>query len=662
MRGGPGQRIPAQIGFTVVSGLNIAERETGVRQVENRHPSCGAILAGVLALPLVACGGGGSGGHPGAPPTDPSEASAKGRWSEVIDWPLIPIHVVLLPDGRVFSFGSDDGSPAGGAVPTGKFFYDLWNPADRQHLVLPNSTAVDTFCAAQLVLPQPGAGVLVVGGDTFPRPLEPEPSDPLVPEPFDDGNPSSTVLDYTMSEPALRKGQDMAAGRWYATATTLLNGETYVQGGNSRSLTSGELFPEVRSTAGDFRQLAIDTSDLRYYYPRNFVVPGGRLFGYDTEGRMYFVDPQAQTLTRLGELPAANTGDDSTVAMFSPGRLLHFAGESDGAIVIDVSRGDPVVTPTGRLSSHRRLATATLLPNGQVLATGGSPVYNTLPGVNYFAEMWDPVSGEWTLGAEGFVPRLYHSTALLLPDATVLVAGGGAPGPADNLNAEIYAPPYLFDSSGALARRPVINAVPDTLVVGRQFLLGYSDLDGPATRVVLIKTGAQTHGLNMEQRFVELTFRAGTGCGSPSCLAVHMPSEPADVPPGYYLLFVLNADGVPSRGRFVFINVAAAPDPMQDPVLARPDDRDGAVGATVSLVIAGSDPNAGTRLRYAAAGLPAGLSIDARTGVIGGRPEAAGHYNVVVSVSDDTPVSGEPEQGARTASTGFVWRVTAASP
>ena len=344
MRGGPGQRIPAQIGFTVVSGLNIAERETGVRQVENRHPSCGAILAGVLALPLVACGGGGSGGHPGAPPTDPSEASAKGRWSEVIDWPLIPIHVVLLPDGRVFSFGSDDGSPAGGAVPTGKFFYDLWNPADRQHLVLPNSTAVDTFCAAQLVLPQPGAGVLVVGGDTFPRPLEPEPSDPLVPEPFDDGNPSSTVLDYTMSEPALRKGQDMAAGRWYATATTLLNGETYVQGGNSRSLTSGELFPEVRSTSGDFRQLAIDTSDLRYYYPRNFVVPGGRLFGYDTEGRMYFVDPQAQTLTRLGELPAANTGDDSTVAMFSPGRLLHFAG----ACPVTAGWRRPPCCPTGR--------------------------------------------------------------------------------------------------------------------------------------------------------------------------------------------------------------------------------------------------------------------------------------------------------------------------
>lgn len=611
---------------------------------------CGSLMA------LAACSGGGSGERLKPAPGDVTDVKTEGRWSAVFDWPLIPIHVVLLPDGRVFSFGTDDGSPQGQAVPTGAFFYDIWNPADGTgtgaHLRLPNATAVDTFCAAQLVLPQPGAGVVVIGGDTFPRPNNPTPTDPNVPEPFDDGNESSTVLDYSVAEPTLAQGNDMAAGRWYATVTTMLNGETYIQGGNSVTRTSGELFPEVRSTAGAFRKLDIDTSALRYYYPRAFVAPDGRLFGFDTTGKMYYVDVDAETLTPAGNIPAANTGDDSTVAMFSPGRLLNFAGESKGAIVIDIRGGAPEITATSNLSSHRRLATATLLPNGQVLATGGSPIYNTLPGVAYSAEMWNPVTGKWTVGADEEIPRLYHSTALLLPDATVLVAGGGAPGPSDNLNGEIYSPPYLFTSKGALATRPVINTVPSTLVVGNPFSLRVTDTTAAPARVVLIKTGATTHGLNMDQRFVELPFTAPGGSSSTATLDVRMPSNAADVPPGYYLLFVLNANGVPSRARTVFINRAEPANAAEDPTLTQPDDQTGVVGTPESVPIAGSDPNAGTTLLYAAAGLPTGLSIDPATGIIGGTPNAAGEYNVVVSASD----------GTRTASANFVWSIAAATP
>ena len=68
---------------------------------------------------------------------------------------------------------------------------------------------------------------------------------------------------------------------------------------------------------------------------------------------------------------------------------------------------------------------------------------NQLTGVAYQVEIWDPATGHWTAGASAAVPRLYHSNALLLTDATVLTGGGGAPGPLANLNAEIYYPPYL---------------------------------------------------------------------------------------------------------------------------------------------------------------------------------------------------------------------------
>lgn len=632
------------------------------------------LAVALSALVATGCGGSNSGVRiPGQAVGTTPDAATRGVWSDVIDWPLIPIHATLLPDGRVFTFGTDDGSPMGQAVPTGQFRYDIWNPADGtglpSHLTLPNFTAVDTFCAAQLVLPvragEAGAGVVIVGGDTFPRPLEPDPQDPDVPEPFDDGNEFTTILDYSIDPDALRRSdgnalaaslqksdQNMAAGRWYATTTTLLNGEIYVQGGNSRTRISGELFPEVRDTAGVYRALALNTEALNYYYPRNFVAPNGQIFGYDTEGQMYYVDPSgAGTLTLAGTLDEDFIGDDATVAMFAPGRLLNFAGASPRAAIIDITSGAPVVTETDRLSTHRRLATATLLPNGQVLATGGSPVYNTLAGVSYFAETWDPVSGQWTLGAEGFVPRLYHSVAMLLQDGRVLVGGGGAPGPATNLNAEIYSPPYLFKADGSPAVRPAVNAVPETLTVGRQFAITVTDVNAAPARVALIKTGAVTHGLNMEQRYIDLPFTRS--CNGATCrLDLRLPSQAADVPPGYYLLFVLNAKGTPSIGKFVFLGIAAAADPAQDPTITAPGNRNGTAGTPTTLALSATDPNPGTALVYAAAGLPVGLSINTATGRVDGTPAAAGRYDVVVSASD----------GVRTASSNFVWTIAAAAP
>ena len=140
--------------------------------------------------------------------------------------------------------------------------------------------------------------------------------------------------------------------------------------------------------------------------------------------------------------------------------------------MIDITGGGtPVVTPTQSMSSQRRLSTATLLADGKVVATGGSAVWNQMTGVNTNAEIWDPATGTWTLGAAGALARLYHSTALLLPDATVLVAGGGAPGPLTNLNAEIYYPPYLFRDNGTLAARPSIALAPELLQIGQSFAL-----------------------------------------------------------------------------------------------------------------------------------------------------------------------------------------------
>jgi hypothetical protein len=144
--------------------------------------------------------------------------------------------------------------------------------------------------------------------------------------------------------------------------------------------------------------------------------------------------------------------------------------------------------------------------------------------------------------ASASIPRLYHSSALLLPDATVITGGGGDPGPLTNLNAEIYYPPYLYlkDGSGNLAPRPSITSAPDVLGWGQAFNVS---VQSPLSisRVTLVRTGIVTHDFNGNQRFQDLSFtQNGT------TLSLKTPASSGVAPPGYYMLFVIDANGVPS--------------------------------------------------------------------------------------------------------------------
>ena len=96
------------------------------------------------------------------------------------------------------------------------------------------------------------------------------------------------------------------------------------------------------------------------------------------------------------------------------------------------------------------------MADGRVFVSGGSAVNNAATGVAYTSEIFDPATSSWSTGPTATRMRLYHSTSLLLPDATVITMGGGTPGPETNLNAEIYYPPYLFDGDGNPAARPTI--------------------------------------------------------------------------------------------------------------------------------------------------------------------------------------------------------------
>jgi hypothetical protein len=475
--------------------------------------------------------------------------STTGAWGPVFGFPIIPVHSVLTPDGRVMSFGTMNSGEQGANL-----HYAVWNPAlgtgAGAHTLLPNYTPTDIFCASQLLNPVDGKAVLF-GGDNSGG--------------GNWGNPNTSSFNSTANV-LQDDGFAMAYPRWYATATTLPNGEMLVQGGSSNGFAGdGILTPEIFHPTKGYRSLFGATSEFaygndfkRWWYPHAFVLSTGRVFNIAGPAT-YFLDVAGDgLLTPTGQLATTNIGATSTAAMYAPNKILQvgggmeangwYPGAPDGskvATVIDLTSGAPVLTPTNPMTFSRHWATSTILPNGQVLVTGGSPQNADLgQPASTVPELWNPATGGWTQLAAETHARLYHSSAILLPDGRVLSAGGGAPGPVNNLNGQLFSPPYLYQG-GALATRPAISVGPN-IAYGANVAITLTAEPRTISRVTLVKTGAVTHSFNNEQRFVELSFsRSG------NVLTAAVPNNAGLLTPGYYLLFVLDNAGIPSIAKIV---------------------------------------------------------------------------------------------------------------
>ncbi|MDM0044017.1 DUF1929 domain-containing protein [Variovorax dokdonensis] len=457
------------------------------------------------------------------------QAATQGAWTTPRSWPLIAIHASLMPDGRVATYGTN----ANGQQ-TGRFIYDLWDSdaadLDVGHMTLPNTTSTDLFCNAQTLIP--GAGELfLAGGDNF-----------VNGHTTNSGNNNSVIL--SSSAKTLRPGNNLNRPRWYGTVTTMADSRIFINGGSG-----GTDRPEVREKNGTFTFLnGADTTPFDYFYPRNFLTSDNRIFGFDVVGRSYTIDPRdGGYVQRQTNLVSDFVSSASGAAMYTPGEVLQVGAQTNRVMKISINKPTPTFVEVPRTSTNRVWGTATVLPDGRVLMTGGSSQDNKLVNVNNSAELWNPSTGQWTRGAVGTHARLYHSIALLLPDATVLVAGGGAPGPLTNTNAERYMPSYLFDSTGRAAPRPQIISATETVAPGQMLTMGVAG--GNMSQVVLIRAGSVTHSVSFDQRRIVLAHQQ-TG----STITAHVPTNGAIVPPGYYLLFVLDANRVPSMAKIIQVN------------------------------------------------------------------------------------------------------------
>jgi hypothetical protein len=243
--------------------------------------------------------------------------------------------------------------------------------------------------------------------------------------------------------------------------------------------------------------------------------------------------------------------------MFQPGKFMksgtamepHAATVTSAATtyVLDMTQPSPAWQPTGPMTFARTQHNLTLLPDGSVLVTGGSSNsrVDDLTAAVYDAELWSPATQTWTTLPRMQTPRQYHSTALLLTDGRVLVGGGGRNGltpSSDEPSVEFYSPPYLFRGP-----RPTVSAAPRRITYGMSFSIGTPDAARIAS-VALVRPGSVTHAFNEDQLFVPLAFTPGVGG-----LTIQAPASGSIAPPGYYMLFIVDASGVPSVAPFVSV-------------------------------------------------------------------------------------------------------------
>jgi hypothetical protein len=211
-----------------------------------------------------------------------------------------------------------------------------------------------------------------------------------------------------------------------------------------------------------------------------------------------------------------------------------------------MTQASPSWRTVASMAFPRAYHVLTMLPDGNVLVTGGGRTTGQADIANavYQAELWSPTTETWTTLSSAQAPRLYHGTALLMPDARVLVSGGGRGfgviAASDQLNAEWFSPPYLFKGA-----RPTITSAPAQLPYNQAFNIQTPDA-ASISKVVLISLGSMTHAFNMNQRYVTLASTAGGGS-----LSVTAPANANLAPPGYYMLFIVNTNGVPSVASIV---------------------------------------------------------------------------------------------------------------
>ncbi|MER5889473.1 discoidin domain-containing protein [Streptomyces sp. NPDC001941] len=476
----------------------------------------------------------------------PADPASSGAWGRVNGFPLVPVATAVLPNNKLLAWSAYAVDRFGGSNGyTQTAVMDLTTGQITQRRV--DNTGHDMFCPGIAILTD--GRVLVTGGSNAER-----------------------ASIYDPATDAWTSTSNMNIPRGYQAMTLLSNGEAFVLGG-SWSGGEGGKDAEVWSPAtGTWRKLSgVPVTTTMTADPRGpYRADNHQWFHATSNGRVLHLGPSKQmnwiTTTGNGSITPAGTRADSADAMngnavaYDIGKLLTLGGgtayenvdATNRAYTVDASGGgQPVAARTGDMAFQRSFSNSVVLPDGKVAVFGGQayPVPFSDATSVMTPELWDPATGKFTPMASMAVPRNYHSVANLLPDGRIFSGGGGLCGDCATNHADgaVFTPPYLLNADGSEKTRPVITGgVPARAAHGAKLTV---TTDSAVTSFALVRAGAATHSTDNDQRRVPLTYRQVTS-GS---YEVTIPSDPGIALPGTYMLFALNAQGVPARAKLLTI-------------------------------------------------------------------------------------------------------------
>ncbi|ORX90448.1 hypothetical protein K493DRAFT_330879 [Basidiobolus meristosporus CBS 931.73] len=374
--------------------------------------------------------------------------------------------------------------------------------------------------------------------------------------------------------------------RWYPTVEGLADGRLVIFGGSTTTcglnteeinVPTFELYPPSPNDpfTGQKELKLLKETLPNNLYPAAHLLPNGNMFVFASTKSVILNTTTWEVEKELPDIP----GGVRTYPLTGGSILLPLSPENQYQAEVLICggsrryyRASPGTISCGRINLDaeepkwemedmpfpRVMPDIMALPDGRLIIVNGVEIgtagFNRAKEPTFAPVIYDPYAPKgdrFTTLGKSTIPRVYHSSALLIPDGRIFVAGSNPNSDATfeqvdfptEYRVEAFSPPYLFGETP----RPVIQKIPEKIHYGEKFEVNVeSFVEGSEFKVVLIHSGFVTHSTHMSHRHVTLQQVQVDG----NSITVTAPPNPNIAPPKYYMLFVLE-NNVPSIARWV---------------------------------------------------------------------------------------------------------------
>ena len=481
--------------------------------------------------------------------------------------------------------------------------FDIWDPKkgynDDAHITLLSPLVFDAFCAVARVFDL--ENLFILGGNYKSKMDGKEINKKGLVE-YPDTQRATNF--FKIGKNNFKKGNELQYSRWYGSIVRTAEDSLVMIGGwdiqtkkesiiseilekdingtyNWRALKNTESFELFGADGRDY-----DDSENKWYYPRVFLTSTGNIFGISYNLMWNMEKNKDYKISKVGEIKLTESdvkeilkhensndpkdkkeliiktisspvGIKNSALMLEKDKIIVLGGgqidgnfaSSNQVLEIDVSdQENPKIRRLKNMNYPRANQNALILPTGEIFVNGGQSggVGSDKDFSVFQAEIYNPSKNNWKILSDAYFRRNYHSTSLLLPNGTILTAGG------DVWNAEIYYPPYLFeknwDGKTVFAKRPKIIHLDKTIENRSNVTIKVEDSDD-IDKITMISTGSTTHAQPSELKFINLDYEKL----NKNEVKLKIDENRNYIQNGTYMIFTVNSSNVPSEGKIVYL-------------------------------------------------------------------------------------------------------------